>query len=187
MRWEMGWPMVMFIPGTWPEPRAVARAAPPCARSSCRSRPTSSSAALTSWACSSSSARPGPARWIPPPGWASSACSTRRPSRSDSSSDVPGRVTTLIVNVPSLNSGQERAPQERDDQRRRERTPAPPAIITLRCVQRPDQDGPVAPFQPAHNRPSPPSSTPALGSRYKHSAGRQRQRDHQRGERCATI
>ena len=117
IRWAIGCPTVMFMPGT--SDRSPRRSA----RNAAFDLPggsvydTSISADSTPWACSSSSARPV-LRAIP----VTSGCdittrSTARPSLSDSASEVPGMVTALMESAPSLNSGQEGPPQQRHRRR----------------------------------------------------------------------
>ncbi len=116
-------------------------------------------------------ARRGPCvgRWTTTSGKASSACSTRRPSRSDSSSEVPGRVTTLRVSVPSLNSGRKERPRNGTTRQRAPPAPAPrpPSTARGRASAQPQQRL-VARLQPAQQPAPPPRPAPwpaAAGTR----------------------
>jgi hypothetical protein len=109
MRCAIGPPMVTDIGTTLSSFRSAARNSS-FDREPGRNR-TSISAALTSWACSSSSARPVRRAVETTSGKDMRIFSTRWPRRSDSSSEVPGNVTAATVNAPSLNSGRNVRPR----------------------------------------------------------------------------
>ena len=67
--------------------------------------------ALTPSACSSNSARPVLRATVCISGIESSISSALRPIASDSSSDTPGNVLTLMVKEPSLNAGKKLCPK----------------------------------------------------------------------------
>ena len=110
MRCEMGWPISIFTPGsTLSFSRMSARTS--SLERSLRTKGTSISDTLTPSACSSSSARPVLRPTVCTSGTESRISSAIRPILSLSSSDMPGRVLTLMVNDPSLNGGRKLRPR----------------------------------------------------------------------------
>ena len=111
MRCEMGWP--------------ISTSAPLSVDSFCRTSATnssrlrsdssngaSSSEVLTPRACSSSSARPVLRATVFISGIVMSRRSARLPMESDSASEMPGTLLTLMVNDPSLNDGRKLLPKK---------------------------------------------------------------------------
>ena len=78
---------------------------------SSKTKGASISAAFTPCACSSNSALPVLREVIEISGTDSRIFSILFPILFDSSSDMPGKLTALIVNVPSLNSGKKLRPK----------------------------------------------------------------------------
>lgn len=99
MRCEMGCPISTFTPG-----RVLSLARISASTSSFDRLPSSNGASIsevfTPKACSSSSARPVLRATVWISGTESSSSSVRRPMASDSSSEMPGSVLTLMVNDP---------------------------------------------------------------------------------------
>ena len=110
IRCEMGWPTSTVSPFRSPSRWRTS------ARNSSRERLSStngasSSDAFTPRACSSSSARPVLRATVCISGISRRISSTIRPMRSDSSSDTPGIVATLMVSEPSLKGGRKLLPK----------------------------------------------------------------------------
>ena len=109
IRCEIGCPILIMTPGIEPSfSRIFATIS-----SLCRSEDlsvTSSSVVFTPSACSSSSARPVLRPVCVTSGISCMRFSARIPRRFDSSKDVPGGNVTLIVKLPSLNSGRNSRP-----------------------------------------------------------------------------
>ena len=110
IRCDIGWPISTLTPGS------VFSLALTSATTSFLERLPSSNGAsisetLTPSACSSSSARPVFRATVFISGTVRRSSSALRPTLSDSSSDTPGRVLTLIVNEPSLNAGRKLLPR----------------------------------------------------------------------------
>ena len=109
MRWEIGCPMVILVPGTSDRRSRIS------SRTTARGRPpgssrTSISADSTPWTCSSSSARPVRRAVAATSGTSSSNRSMALPSAFDSARLVPGSVTALMTSAPSLNGGRKALP-----------------------------------------------------------------------------
>ena len=109
MRWLIGCPISMLAPTMVESFCRTSLSSSRCERLS-SSNGASISETLTPRACSSSSARPVLRATVRISGIESSSSSACRPMRSDSSSEMPGRVLTLIVNDPSLNEGRKLRP-----------------------------------------------------------------------------
>ena len=88
---------------------------------------------FTPKACSSSSARPVLRATVFISGTVSSSFSARRPMLSDSSSEMPGRVLTLIVNDPSLKGGKKLRPKVKNNPRERAKRMKVTPKTYLRC------------------------------------------------------
>ena len=95
----------------------------------------------------------------------------RRPIRSDSSSEVPGSVTALIVSEPSLNSGRNARPRNGSTTMATARSP-PDAPMTIHgCRSAPRSTGRYPFLSHLTRKLSPCASTRARGNRYAHIAG----------------
>ena len=107
----MGCPIVISMPGI--NARSSRRACRNCSLFfSPSSKETSISDDSTPWECSSSSALPVRRATDRTSGWLRIVFSAIAPRESDSASEVPGRVTALMVNAPSLNWGRNEWPRK---------------------------------------------------------------------------
>ena len=110
MRCVMGAPTSMLTPG-----RGASFSRMSCSTSSFERLSNMNGASIsetfTPKACSSSSARPVLRPTVLISGISKSSFSTCFPILSDSSSEMPGRVLTLMVNDPSLNGGRKLRPR----------------------------------------------------------------------------
>ena len=116
IRWLIGWPISMLAP------EMVESFSRTSASSSAWERSFSSNGAsisdtFTPSACSSSSARPVLRATVCISGMESRSSSAWRPILSDSSSEIPGRELTFIVNDPSLNAGRKLCPRVKNSPR----------------------------------------------------------------------
>ena len=109
MRWLMGWPISILAPVMTESLWRTSSNSSLCERS-LSSKGASSSDTFTPKACSSSSARPVFRATVCISGMESRISSACRPILSDSSSEMPGKELTFIVNEPSLNAGKKLCP-----------------------------------------------------------------------------
>ncbi len=133
IRCEIGWPISMLTPGRcdslWRRSLTI----------SLRERPwsrvygASISLTFTPRECSSSSARPVLRATVRISGMDSIIFSASRPSWSLFSSDMPGRVLTLIVSEPSLNGGRKLRPRVKNSPIHTRNSTDTPISIGLIC------------------------------------------------------